>query len=163
MTQSEPEAPEASPNGHEPAPSALDLRRDGTVGITMPDGTEVDLRRPTLGEFRRWRMRLNELNDGNRRMAAQEGQAAAADAEDEHLSPEERIIRAGERRMAADVAAEERSIDWWSEVIGTLSGEDTDPDRWPPFLLFAPDSMARTLEHWRAVPLAPGPRSNRST
>lgn len=166
MTQTEPEPIPLVSIPSEPAepaePQALDLRPDGTIAVWLPDGTEVVWRRPTLGEFRGWRLGLSQLTEANARAAMQAADAERADAADEKLTTEERTLRSEERRAEVDVAAEDRTIGWWAAVFKALADDPPDPDDWPPFMLFGTNTMSRCLVHWRAVPLAPGARSNRS-
>lgn len=160
MTQTVPEAT----NAPEEAVSALDLRPDGRIVIDFGEN-EVTLRRPTLGEFRRWRTKLSEINDLTIRIRLRhrteiEEEIAAGDA----MPEEEKLARRAARTAEVDDVGEREATAWWAEVFSALAAGDGVPDsqEWPPFLVFGEDVLPDVLNHWRAVPLAPGTRSNRS-
>lgn len=161
MTQSEPTPLQPVPDQPEER-SALDLRPDGRIVIAFESG-EVTLRRPTLGQFRRWRMRLTEISEDGLRLANQARAATDAERADEALTDADRMARRIQRSAEQHEASEEASIAWWTEVFETLAeGDVPDVEAWPPFLVFGDEILGLVLQHWRQVPLAPGVRSNLS-
>jgi hypothetical protein len=162
VTQSEPTPLQPVPDQPEEERSALDLRPDGRIVIAFESG-EVTLRRPTLGQFRRWRMRLTEISEDGLRLVTQARAATDAEREDETLTDADRMARRIERSTQQTEASEDASIAWWGEVFEALAEQPVpDVDEWPPFLVFGEEILGLVLAHWRQVPLAPGSRSNLS-
>lgn len=135
----------------------VQLNDDGTIDLTFDTdaGEErtVRLRRPRLGQFKRLRSYLNDVNAEHRAFVATlreppaEGEAA----------PDAQAIL-----ISVAEALEEASLKWWRL---TLVGDDTfvalatetvpDESDWPVWLQ-TPDSITKTFAHWRSVPLRSG-------
>lgn len=99
-------------------------------------GKDYNLRRPTIGETRRWVEVLEQVNE--------ERKAALAEA--------------GADYDRTDFEA--ALVDWWREVFATLDtkGDGELPDEigdLPPWML-AVDLIAEARAHWSAVPWGPG-------
>lgn len=166
MTQTAPLVPITSaPDPEEEAPSALDRRPDGRIVVSFSEDLSVTLRRPTLGEFRKWRLLLTEIQDDALQLAARQAAEQAADdaaVKAEEMTVEEqtkrRLVRNTEQDEAGDLAAEV----WWGQVFAALADQPVPPsDEWPPFLVYGTNVLPTVLAHWRNVPLAPGRRSNK--
>lgn len=142
--------------------SALDLRPDGRVTIWFNDDTDVTLRRPTLGQFKAWRIALNEIASETGRMAQASAEAAVAEQTDDDLAAEEKLARRSARAVAVQEAAEGGAVTWWTDVFKALAeSEVPSVDDWPPWLVLSNTVLNDVLTHWRQVPLAPGTRSNK--
>jgi hypothetical protein len=104
----------------------VELLSDGRVKLII-DGDALILRRPKIGELRRFVESLETLT------------AATPEAK--------RSFMAG----AEDVA------DWWKTIVAELSDGSiaTDVDDLPVWLL-AGDLMAQVIAHWREVPFLSG-------
>jgi hypothetical protein len=143
---------------------ALDLRPDGRVVIAFVDDQQMMLRRPTLGQFRRWRTLLSEIGEDSARGVAAHTDATQIETADESLSETDRIKLRRERLRELQNSSEAAFEAWWTDVFTTLAEGPVPPsDDWPPFLVFGDSVMADVLQHWRSVPLAPGVRSNRTS
>lgn len=109
----------------------VDLLDDGQVRVVF-DGKAHTLRRPKLGELRRF-------YEGVETIAA----AEKADAEDGKLSY---------------LAGVDEVADWWRIVFTELGADDVlpdDVDDWPVWLLSG-NLMGKVLAHWREVPYLSG-------
>ncbi len=102
-----------------------DFRPDGTIR-TIIGGKERKLRCPTIGEQRRFEEAFDDVIEVERSLA---------DSDDR--SPIQAAL-----------------LDYWRQVITTLSGSDDlpDDDDLPPFLLNT-KLVNESRRHWRAVPL----------
>lgn len=111
---------------------SCDFSADGQVKITF-GGALRTLRRPTVGELKRFNKMLMEL--------------AEAQKADDAVSLD----------VDAMVTA---TLEWWSDVIDTLLGENEIPcpadlDDLPTWLT-NPDLMVKMQNHWREVPWVSG-------
>lgn len=112
----------------------FDASTSGTIKATIA-GKRYTLRRPTLGENRRWVEHLTEL---------QEQQAAAREANTYEPAEFEHAL-----------------FDYWRDVFRTLdtskeAGElPDDDDALPPWFL-APELIVEVRQHWSSVPWGPG-------
>lgn len=162
MTQSGPLIVPLPEPDDDDAPMALDCRPDGRVIIAFSDDLAVTLRRPTLGEFRRWRTLLSEVQDEALRLAEKQQAEAKADADDPDLTDTERNMRRLARTKESDEAGETAAEVWWSSVFEALADQTVpEIEDWPPFLVYGTNVLPLVLQHWRDVPLAPGRRSNK--
>lgn len=128
----------------------IDYLPDGQLTISCADGTKATLRQPTLGEFRRWR-------------GDWQGQV-------DHLTTVLRDLADKSKKKGADIdalKAERNTVDdetmttlleWWADVISTLSDDvwPSDVDVWPVELAYGEEIIPTVLNHWRGVPSAPG-------
>lgn len=161
------------------AGEGLELVRTGWVRLRIRDGETGEVRRwrlraPSLREFKRMRLALEEVEDevGALRTVflAKAGKVAAEMAEARKLpDPEgtERLVELGrqERKLTAEFtdAHETLRVQWLHSVFterygrGAALGVDGVPheDDWPSWVT-SPDFYGQLLNHWRHVPLAPG-------
>lgn len=111
----------------------LDLLEDGRIRLAFGDEQHT-LRRPTMGEFREMRTRLDEL------------------------VVEARVARADETRGPIDQTDE---ITEWVLTACKLLSDSGGPtmltDALPPWFS-APELPGKLIAHWRTVPLGPGSR-----
>lgn len=113
----------------------------GRWELVLPDGTRFLLRRPNLGEQRRYEELLEE-------MAQDQRAARLAEREDREANPYP------QREFEA------RLIGWWRLVVGELNTVDgaelpEDDDDLPPWFIEA-NVLGETRVHWRSVPYGPG-------
>lgn len=111
---------------------SCDFPSDGQVKITF-GGVQRTLRRPTVGELKKFNKMLVDLAKNQK-----EGNADDIDIDS--------MVTA--------------TLEWWSDVIDTLKDEDeipcpSDLDDLPTWLTNA-DLMVRMQNHWREVPWASG-------
>lgn len=98
-------------------------------------GTDYNLRRPTIGETRRWVEALEAMNESRK-------EAIAADAYDRD-------------------EFEAELVEWWRDVFATLDTGKAggalpeDVADLPPWFL-AGDLIAEARAHWASVPWGPG-------
>lgn len=126
--------------------SDFDLRPDGTAMIRV-GGTEIVLRRPTLGEYRRAFEMFQAADD---RLQAALNEIPADDTVG-------RVKRANELQLGHNGSAPlygELLIDLVKLILGE-SPLLSDPEDLPAWAVSS-DVSARLLRHWRAVPLSPG-------
>lgn len=112
-----------------------DFMDDGRVKLAF-GGTVRTLRRPTIGESKRFNQLLMEI-------ASQQKSIDTSNPTSEDLD-----------------AAFSSTLLWWSEVINELRDENDlpapeDPDDFPMWML-SPDLLVKIQTHWREVPWASG-------
>lgn len=113
------------------------------------DDVAVPLRRPKLGELKRFRLSIVDVADDARRLREQHVRALDDVAEDER--PEWIAARNREREAASEAAI----IGWWRDVFAALAPSGVvpaDADEWPPFLTMGVGIVDRCIEHWRSYP-----------
>lgn len=113
---------------------------------TVIAGVARRLRRPTIGEQRRFVETLNEMS-----VREKEYRTVAADSPDRvATSP----VTGNPQEIDDDL------LDFWRDVVDTLRGEADPPlpessDDLPPWLLSRP-LISETRNHWMQVPWGPG-------
>lgn len=143
-----------------PTADHINMRANGTIRIVL-DGEDYQLRRPKLGEYRRFREWFQRETDDA--MAALEDSpvpdveadpAAAAKASAEQLAALKELLSPKARR--------ERESDifgWWREVVHVLSDAEhklpDDDDELPAWILDK-DLIRDVLNHWTERPPVPG-------
>lgn len=109
-----------------------DFVSDGQVKIVFGGSPRV-LRRPTVGELKKFNKMLVDLASAHR------------DRPEESLD------------VDGMVAA---TLEWWEDVVNTLKGEEdlpapSDTDDYPTWMMNT-DLMVKIQNHWREVPWASG-------
>lgn len=144
-----------------PAPpdDGYSLLPDGRTRITL-DSEDWLIRRPKIGEYRKLRERLWDLQDQKVTITARHRDIAAERAKE--LKGESEAVQALDvRKRSRDLTAElEELNEQWIRETFDLLGDRPAPeaiDDWPTWLRES-DFISTLVEHWRAVPLASGAR-----
>lgn len=168
-----------TPPPFEPSPGALEFVNRGIIRFHFPTASEDDdrvirVRRPFLGELKTIRLALAEIQDELAVIAASTsaaGQAMKAEATElsrqlgaEEINPEEHVerlkdIRRRDREAAQqmDDARDDRTLDWWADVVFAQLALDEVPDRLEfPAWILDPRLPQQVLNHWRHIPSGPG-------
>lgn len=143
------------------APEGVELRKDGTIVLTLGE-QKVTLRRPLIGEFKKFRELLHatqdRLNEGVGRTLTQkrkELKQAHTDEDEEAVEALIREVTAIDRQWTE--ANESSSLELLRTAVEMLGDHPlAAADELP---LWAMDGMTvnRLIEHWRFNPLALGP------
>jgi hypothetical protein len=143
----------------------VDYVRTGIIRVWI-DGERYRLRRPFFGEFKRFRLAVEDMNDeiddlSQKSIALGQQITAEAETQDRAKDPEGYAAwRVDSRRRQREVGrnltdtAEQLRIGWWEDVWATLALDERPPD-WPSWIT-NPELPNRILTHWRMVPSGRG-------
>ena len=149
----------------------LELVRTGIIRIRV-GGTRIRLRRPFFGEFKRLRLAVEDMNDEIDQLTAEaQGISGEIVREASNRPDGETPVQFAEWRIASrrrsreasrrlTDAAEKLRLDWFGEVVRTLTmepdgGSVLDEERLPAWVT-SPDLPNTMLSHWRMVPSGRG-------
>lgn len=136
-----------------PEDDRFDLMADGSVLVTL-DGERRRLRRPKVGEYRKLRERLWDLQDDKVSITERHRDQAKERAEELKGATEVEqtmAVRQASRALTAELEA--LNEQWIREAFDML-GDKAAPeavDDWPTWLRES-DFVTRLVEHWRSVP-----------
>lgn len=129
-----------------PTADHINLRKNGEVRLVV-DGEDHTLRRPKLGEYRRFREMLVRDEDLNLDASEMTDKALITRELQNVSTREKRFEREGE------------IIAWWREVVATLDTEGNkleEEDDDLPTWFFHDSLIGDLLTHWRDRPPVPG-------
>lgn len=137
----------------EPVDDSYELRPNGIVIVTL-DSEVHSLRRPKVGEYRKMRERLWDLQDEKVAITQRHRDEAEARAKDLKGSDEMVVtldVRKRSRALTADL--EELNEQWVREAFDVLADKPlvAGVDDWPTWLRES-DFITVLVEHWRSVP-----------